>query len=58
MFHVNPLPSIKYRALFSLKNNDKVFINVSAAVVIGALMVNGTLVLGVISLSFVLVFIS
>ena len=35
MFHVNPLPSIKYQVLFSLKNNEKVFINV-AAVMIGA----------------------
>ena len=33
---------MKYQVLFSLKNNEKVFINLSAAVVIGASRVNGS----------------
>ena len=27
MFHVNPLPNMKYKVLFSLINNEKVFMN-------------------------------
>ena len=42
---------MKYQVLFCLKNNEKVFINSSAAVVIGGFRVNESLINGFVKLT-------